>query len=170
MRQIDCAHVLTGNAVANNQAIEIDGERIHSLHARAGTSKPRLLAMPALVNAHDHGRVEAGLDRAVTEALERGGLHREVGRRIQPAQALGDGLGDARVVGPERGVTLEQPRRPALVGRLLRERIEQGLLVGRQPDRHPRGHQRPSMVARSMASTLSSRRWWRGSPLKVARR
>src|SRR5579871_3448492 len=56
MRQIDCTHVLTGNAVANNETIEIDGERIHSLQPSSGRTKPRLLAMPALVNAHDHGR------------------------------------------------------------------------------------------------------------------
>src|ERR1700748_376989 len=56
MRQIDCTHVLTGKTVANNQTIEIDGERISSLRPGSATSKPRLLAMPALVNAHDHGR------------------------------------------------------------------------------------------------------------------
>ena len=56
MRQIDCTCLLTGKGVQNNQTIEIEGERIHSLRAAAGTSKPRLLAMPALVNAHDHGR------------------------------------------------------------------------------------------------------------------
>jgi 5-methylthioadenosine/S-adenosylhomocysteine deaminase len=56
MRQIDCTHVLTGAGVANNQTIEIDGERILSLRPFAMASKPRVLAMPALVNAHDHGR------------------------------------------------------------------------------------------------------------------
>jgi cytosine/adenosine deaminase-related metal-dependent hydrolase len=48
--------LLTGAGVANNQTIEIDGERISALHASAMAPKPRLLAMPALVNAHDHGR------------------------------------------------------------------------------------------------------------------
>jgi cytosine/adenosine deaminase-related metal-dependent hydrolase len=56
MRQIDCAYVLTGKGTEKNQAIEIDGDRIHSIRPLAATSKPRLLAMPALVNAHDHGR------------------------------------------------------------------------------------------------------------------
>jgi cytosine/adenosine deaminase-related metal-dependent hydrolase len=56
MRQIDCTHLLTGAGVANNQTIEIDGERISALRASAMAPKPRLLAMPALVNAHDHGR------------------------------------------------------------------------------------------------------------------
>jgi cytosine/adenosine deaminase-related metal-dependent hydrolase len=56
MRQIDCTHLLTGAGVQNNQTIEIDGDRIHSLRPCTGSSKPRLLAMPALVNAHDHGR------------------------------------------------------------------------------------------------------------------
>jgi cytosine/adenosine deaminase-related metal-dependent hydrolase len=56
MRQIDCAHLLDGTGVRTNQTIEIEGDRIHSLRAWTGASKPRLLAMPALVNAHDHGR------------------------------------------------------------------------------------------------------------------
>ena len=56
MRHIDCTHLLTGAGVANNQTIEIDGERISALRASAMAPKPRLLAMPALVNAHDHGR------------------------------------------------------------------------------------------------------------------
>ena len=56
MRHIDCTHLLTGAGVANNQSIEIDGERISALRASAMAPKPRLLAMPALVNAHDHGR------------------------------------------------------------------------------------------------------------------
>src|SRR5579871_1681056 len=56
MRQINCAYVLTGKGAEKNQTIEIDGERIHSIRALSGTPQPRLLAMPALVNAHDHGR------------------------------------------------------------------------------------------------------------------
>jgi cytosine/adenosine deaminase-related metal-dependent hydrolase len=56
MRQIDCAYLLTGKAVQNNQTIDIDGEHIGGLRPCADASKPRLLAMPALVNAHDHGR------------------------------------------------------------------------------------------------------------------
>jgi len=56
MRQINCAHLLTGKGVEKNQTIEIDGERIGALRSCTEASKPRLLAMPALVNAHDHGR------------------------------------------------------------------------------------------------------------------
>jgi cytosine/adenosine deaminase-related metal-dependent hydrolase len=56
MRQIDCTYLLTGKSVQNNQTIEIEGERIHSLGSSAGAPRARLLAMPALVNAHDHGR------------------------------------------------------------------------------------------------------------------
>ena len=36
MRQIDCAHLLTGKGVANNQTIEIDGERIGALRPGTG--------------------------------------------------------------------------------------------------------------------------------------
>ncbi|HZP79054.1 MAG TPA: amidohydrolase family protein [Pseudolabrys sp.] len=57
MRHIDCAHVLTGadGTVLPAQRIAIDGERIASLGPAPGSSAP-LFAMPALVNAHDHGR------------------------------------------------------------------------------------------------------------------
>ena len=61
MRQIDCTHVLTGKTVANHQTIDIDGERIVLLRAGSGVSKPRLLAMPAPVNAHET-RSGSGLD------------------------------------------------------------------------------------------------------------
>jgi cytosine/adenosine deaminase-related metal-dependent hydrolase len=56
MRQIDCAHLLTVKGAQSNRTIEIDGERIRAVSPGPGRSKPRLLAMPALVNAHDHGR------------------------------------------------------------------------------------------------------------------
>ena len=60
MRQIDCTHLLTGAGIQSNQTIEIDSERISALRPFTGSSKPCLLAMPALVNAHDHGRDQAG--------------------------------------------------------------------------------------------------------------
>jgi cytosine/adenosine deaminase-related metal-dependent hydrolase len=56
MRRIDCTHLLTGKGVQNNQTIEIDNERISALRPCSTATKPRLLAMPAPVNAHDHGR------------------------------------------------------------------------------------------------------------------
>jgi 5-methylthioadenosine/S-adenosylhomocysteine deaminase len=56
MRQIDCAYLLSGQGVQRNQTIEIAGEQIGALRPFAEAPKPRLLAMPALVNAHDHGR------------------------------------------------------------------------------------------------------------------
>ena len=56
MRQFDCTYLLNGKSVQDNQTIEIEGERIRSLSPSTATSKSRVLAMPALVNAHDHGR------------------------------------------------------------------------------------------------------------------
>jgi len=57
MRAIDCSHVLT-NAdapVALDRRINIDGGHIASIETASHATKP-LFAMPALVNAHDHGR------------------------------------------------------------------------------------------------------------------
>ena len=56
MRQIDCAYLLAGKAVQNNQTIDVAGDRIHAVRPCSGTPKTRLLAMPAPVDAHDHGR------------------------------------------------------------------------------------------------------------------
>lgn len=56
-RMIDCAHLIA-DAHAPVQAarsIAIDDGRISSVSAASGAVSP-LLAMPALVNAHDHGR------------------------------------------------------------------------------------------------------------------
>ncbi|HEY0223758.1 MAG TPA: amidohydrolase family protein [Pseudolabrys sp.] len=58
MRTISCAHVIAAAdlPVARDRAISIDGGRIAAVEAAApGTAAP-LLALPALVNAHDHGR------------------------------------------------------------------------------------------------------------------
>lgn len=57
-RSIDCAYAVTrpDHPVARNRSIRFDGERITSvIDGAAGRAAP-LFAMPALVNAHDHGR------------------------------------------------------------------------------------------------------------------
>ena len=57
MRTITCAHLIASAerpAVAD-QAIDIDEGRVASIGPAKGQAEP-LLALPALVNAHDHGR------------------------------------------------------------------------------------------------------------------
>src|SRR5580704_440051 len=57
MRTITCAHLITSAdrpAVAN-QAIDVDEGHVASVGPAKGQVQP-LLALPALVNAHDHGR------------------------------------------------------------------------------------------------------------------
>lgn len=56
-RQIACAHVIgpTG-PMAGAQTIAIAGDRIASVMPVSAPSGQQLLALPALVNAHDHGR------------------------------------------------------------------------------------------------------------------
>jgi cytosine/adenosine deaminase-related metal-dependent hydrolase len=58
MRELHCAHVLTAaDAPAGGpHTIRIDGDRIAAVEAAKPASK-RLLALPALTNAHDHARV-----------------------------------------------------------------------------------------------------------------
>jgi cytosine/adenosine deaminase-related metal-dependent hydrolase len=58
MRELQCAHVLAAAdaPVGGAHTIRIDGDRIVAIEAAKPASR-RLLAMPALTNAHDHGRV-----------------------------------------------------------------------------------------------------------------
>jgi 5-methylthioadenosine/S-adenosylhomocysteine deaminase len=58
MRELHCTHVLPNATApaAGPQIIRIDGDRIVSVEAAAPAS-PRLLALPAPTNAHDHCRV-----------------------------------------------------------------------------------------------------------------
>jgi cytosine/adenosine deaminase-related metal-dependent hydrolase len=56
-RTIACAHVIgTKQALAGAQAITISGDCFASIAPASVSTTDRLLAMPALVNAHDHGR------------------------------------------------------------------------------------------------------------------
>jgi cytosine/adenosine deaminase-related metal-dependent hydrolase len=56
-RTIACAHVIgTARPLAGAHAIAIAGGAFASVEPTAAPSTDRLLAMPALVNAHDHGR------------------------------------------------------------------------------------------------------------------
>jgi cytosine/adenosine deaminase-related metal-dependent hydrolase len=56
-RTIICSHAIgTARASAGAQVITITGNRIASIEPTSAPSPDRLLAMPALVNAHDHGR------------------------------------------------------------------------------------------------------------------
>jgi cytosine/adenosine deaminase-related metal-dependent hydrolase len=56
-RTIVCAHAIgTARPSAGAQAITIAGDRFSSIEPASAPAPGRLLAMPALVNAHDHGR------------------------------------------------------------------------------------------------------------------
>jgi 5-methylthioadenosine/S-adenosylhomocysteine deaminase len=56
-RTISCVHVVgSPRALAGAQAITISGDSIVSVEPTSALATDRLLAMPALVNAHDHGR------------------------------------------------------------------------------------------------------------------
>ena len=56
-RTIACAHVLgTARPLTGAQAITISGDAFAAVAPISPPSTDRLLAMPALVNAHDHGR------------------------------------------------------------------------------------------------------------------
>ena len=81
-------------------------------------------------HAHDDRGPEAGHADPVPEALEGRDLVGEVGRRIEPAEALGDRRRGRRLVRPEAGVPVQEPARPLLAAGVGRDRGE-ALLVGR---------------------------------------
>ncbi|OZA86114.1 MAG: hypothetical protein B7X76_05335, partial [Azorhizobium sp. 39-67-5] len=58
MRTIDCAHLLAGptGPALPLRRIVIDGGSVAAVEAASGAAAHALFAMPALVNAHDHGR------------------------------------------------------------------------------------------------------------------
>lgn len=58
MRTINCAHLIEAadRPIAANRQIEIDDARIAAVREIAAAAAEPLLALPALVNAHDHGR------------------------------------------------------------------------------------------------------------------
>jgi hypothetical protein len=56
LRTIACEHIIgTARLLAGAQAITIAGDAFASIEPTSAPATDRLLAMPALVNAHDHG-------------------------------------------------------------------------------------------------------------------
>jgi 5-methylthioadenosine/S-adenosylhomocysteine deaminase len=58
MRELHCAHVLSAAdaSVGGAHTIRIDRDRIVAVEEATTTASKRLIALPALVNAHDHAR------------------------------------------------------------------------------------------------------------------
>ncbi|MGA2058328.1 MAG: amidohydrolase family protein [Bradyrhizobium sp.] len=152
MRQIDSAHLLNRAGVQNNQTIEIDGDRIHSLRPFTGSSKPRLLAMPALVNAHDHGRaVRTSSIGASGKPLEAWLQYLALFPSVDPYLAAAVSLGNSALGGA--GVVMMHYTRaqgftdlPAEAAEVARAARDVGVRVGfavSMKDRNPIGYGPP---------------------------
>ncbi|HET7885981.1 MAG TPA: amidohydrolase family protein [Bradyrhizobium sp.] len=159
MRQIDCTHVLTGNSVANHHTIEIDGERISALRPGAGTSKPRLLAMPALVNAHDHGRaVRTSSIGAGGKPLETWLQYMAMFPAVDPYLAAAVSLGNSALGGA--GIVMMHYTRaqgftdlPTEVAEVARAARDVGVRVGfavSMKDRNPIGYGPPEPLLEAL--------------------
>src|SRR5277367_4739087 len=155
MRQIDCVHLLTGKGVQNNQTIEIEGDRIHSLRSLSGTPKPRLLAMPALVNAHDHGRaVRTSSIGASAKPLEAWLQYLALFPSVDPYLAAAVSLGNSALGGA--GVVMMHYTRvqgftdlPTEVVEVARAARDVGVRVGfavSMKDRNPIGYGPPELL------------------------
>ena len=140
--------------------------------------------MPATIAA-----LKPSAAKGIAEALEGRDLLAEMGRRIEPAEALGDPGLDVRVARPQRGIAIEQARGPDLGPGALGGGRPQLASRRREPDPAgmrcrpgtgsliaASGHGSAAWVdharrsAASIARTLSTRRRWRGSLLNVAPR
>lgn len=152
MRQIDCAYLLTGNGARKNQTIDIEGDRISALRPSAGTTKPRLLAMPALVNAHDHGRaVRTSSIDASGKPLEAWLQYLALFPAIDPYLAAAVSLGNSALGGA--GVVMVHYTRaqgftdlPTEVAEVARAARDVGVRVGfavSMKDRNPVGYGPP---------------------------
>jgi len=152
MRQIDCAYLLTGKGVQTNQTIEIDGDHVSALRPSAGTARPRLLAMPALVNAHDHGRaVRTSSIDASGKPLEAWLQYLALFPAIDPYLAAAVSLGNSALGGA--GVVMVHYTRaqgftdlPTEVAEVARAARDVGVRVGfavSMKDRNPIGYGPP---------------------------
>lgn len=58
MRAIACAHLITASdaPLSRDRVVEIDGRHVAGMAAKGPAAAEALLVLPALVNAHDHGR------------------------------------------------------------------------------------------------------------------
>jgi 5-methylthioadenosine/S-adenosylhomocysteine deaminase len=152
MRVIDCAHVLTGKGAERDQAIEIDGDRVRSIRALPKAPKPRCLAMPALVNAHDHGRaVRTTSIGASGKPLESWLQYLALFPSVHPYLAAAVSLGNSALGGA--GIVMMHYTRaqgftdlPTEVSEVARAARDVGVRVGfavSMKDRNPIGYSPP---------------------------
>ena len=100
-RTIDCAFALTApeQPVERRRSIRIEGDRIAVVAAAEGPVAP-LLALPAPVNAHDHGRaIRTSSVGAGNKPLETWLLHLAVIPSVDPYLAAVVALGNAALGG-----------------------------------------------------------------------
>ncbi len=147
MRAIECAHVLTGAdaKVISGQRIGIDSGRIASVAPVSGATAP-LLAMPALVNAHDHGRaVRTGSIGAGNKPLESWIAYLALFPSVDPYLAAAVSLGNS-ALGGQGAVMMHYTRAqgftdlPTEAKEIARAARDVGLRVGfavSMKDQHP---------------------------------
>ena len=137
-RTIDCAYAITApdRPVTPQCAITIDGGQIKAVSGMAGKPAAPLLALPALVNAHDHGRaVRTSSVGAGNKPLESWLVHLALIPSVDPYLAAAVSLANAALGGA--GVVMMHYTRaqgltdlPAEVAEVARAARDVGVRVG----------------------------------------
>jgi cytosine/adenosine deaminase-related metal-dependent hydrolase len=175
-RRIDCAHVVDSDGVRHGQTIEIAGGMIAALGSITATPARRLLAMPVLVNAHDHGRaVRTSSIGAVGKPLEAWLQYLALFPSVDPYLAAAVSLANSAIGGAgvvmmhytrAQGFT-DLPTEAAAVARAARDiGVRVGFAVSLK-DRNPIGYGPPKPLLDALPTAARdeiTRRFWRTPP------
>jgi len=148
-RTIDCSHIIDCDGLRSDQRIQLSGGSITEVTPIAAPASQRLLALPVLVNAHDHGRaVRTSSIGAAGKPLEAWLQYLALFPSVDPYLAAAVSLGNSARGGA--GVVMMHYTRaqgftdlPAEVAEVARAAGDVGVRVGfavSMKDRNPIGY------------------------------
>ena len=175
-RQIDCAYLIDNDGMRRGQTIEIADGVITALRDNPSAPAARLLGMPVLVNAHDHGRaVRTSSIGAAGKPLEAWLQYLALFPSVDPYLAAAVSLANSAIGGA--GVVMMHYTRaqgftdlPTEVAAVARAARDIGVRVGfavSLKDRNPVGYGAPEPVLDALSAAAReeiTRRFFRTPP------
>jgi cytosine/adenosine deaminase-related metal-dependent hydrolase len=175
-RQIDCAYLIDNDGMRRGQTIEIADGVITALRDNPSAPAARLLGMPVLVNAHDHGRaVRTSSIGAAGKPLEAWLQYLALFPSVDPYLAAAVSLANSAIGGA--GVVMMHYTRaqgftdlPTEVASVARAARDIGVRVGfavSLKDRNPVGYGAPEPVLDALSAAAReeiTRRFFRTPP------